>query len=45
MPEQTEQETPPTHSSLRETVYEYLREMMNDGRLRPGNYLDLNALA
>lgn len=31
--------------SLRETVYEHLREMLNDGRLRPGNYLDLNALA
>lgn len=31
--------------SLREEVYEYLRGMMNEGRLRPGNYLDLNALA
>lgn len=31
--------------SLREEVYEYLRGRMNQGRLRPGNYLDLNALA
>lgn len=31
--------------SLREQVYEHLRAMMNDGRLRPGNYLDLNGLA
>lgn len=31
--------------SLRAVVYEHLRAMMNDGRLRPGNYLDLNALA
>lgn len=30
--------------SLRETVYEHLRMLMNQGRLRPGNYLDLNAL-
>lgn len=30
---------------LREQVYDHLRAMMNDGRLRPGNYLDLNALA
>lgn len=30
--------------SLRETVYEHLRTLMNQGRLRPGNYLDLNAL-
>ena len=30
--------------SLRETVYEHLRALMNQGRLRPGNYLDLNAL-
>lgn len=34
-----------TSRSLRETVYEHLRTMMNDGRLRPGHYLDLNALA
>jgi DNA-binding GntR family transcriptional regulator len=33
------------HRSLRAVVYEHLRAMMNDGRLRPGNYLDLNALA
>lgn len=31
--------------SLRRQVYDHLRAMMNDGRLRPGNYLDLNALA
>lgn len=36
--------TTPTRS-LREKVYEHLRAMMNDGRLRPGNYLDLNGLA
>lgn len=30
--------------SLRETVYEHLRMLMNQGRLRPGNNLDLNAL-
>lgn len=37
--------TEPGTASLREQVYEHLRAMMNDGRLRPGNYLDLNALA
>jgi DNA-binding GntR family transcriptional regulator len=26
-------------------VYQHLRELLNRGRLRPGNYLDLNALA
>lgn len=31
--------------SLREEVYERLRSLMNEGRLRPGSYLDLNALA
>lgn len=31
--------------SLREQVYEHLRVLMNRGRLRPGNFLDLNALA
>ena len=31
--------------SLREEVYEHLRTLMNQGRLRPGGYLDLNALA
>lgn len=31
--------------SLREEVYEHLRKLMNQGRLRPGGYLDLNALA
>jgi DNA-binding GntR family transcriptional regulator len=31
--------------SLRETVYDHLRTLMNQGRIRPGNYLDLNTLA
>ena len=31
--------------SLREEVYERLRTLLNRGRLRPGKYLDLNALA
>lgn len=31
--------------SLRTQVYEYLKEMMRDGRLSPGGFLDLNALA
>lgn len=31
--------------SLREQVYEHLKSLMNAGRLRPGSYLDLNALA
>jgi DNA-binding GntR family transcriptional regulator len=31
--------------SLREEVYERLRSLMSQGRLRPGKYLDLNALA
>jgi DNA-binding GntR family transcriptional regulator len=31
--------------SLREAVYDHLRDLMNEGRLRPGSYLDLNALA
>ena len=31
--------------SLREVVYDHLRELLNEGRLRPGSYLDLNALA
>src|SRR5438093_13285486 len=31
--------------SLREEVYERLRTLMNRGRLRPGDELDLNALA
>jgi DNA-binding GntR family transcriptional regulator len=30
--------------SLREEVYNHLRTLMNQGRLRPGAYLDLNAL-
>src|SRR5918996_389306 len=30
--------------SLREDVYNHLRTLMNQGRLRPGSYLDLNAL-
>lgn len=44
MMEQAGQGKPPTRS-LREEVYEFLREAMNQGRLRPGNYLNLNALA
>lgn len=39
------QRTKATAPSLREQVYEYLRRMLDDGRLKPGNYLDLNALA
>lgn len=35
----------PALRSLREEVYERLRALMNRGRLRPGKYLDLNALA
>jgi DNA-binding GntR family transcriptional regulator len=35
----------PAPRSLREEVYERLRALMNRGRLRPGKYLDLNALA
>jgi DNA-binding GntR family transcriptional regulator len=35
----------PATRSLREEVYERLRALMNRGRLRPGKYLDLNALA
>jgi DNA-binding GntR family transcriptional regulator len=31
--------------SLRGEVYEHLKSLMNEGRLRPGSYLDLNALA
>lgn len=31
--------------SLREEVYEHLRVLMNDGKLSPDAYLDLNALA
>jgi DNA-binding GntR family transcriptional regulator len=30
--------------SLRREVYEHLKVLMNQGRLRPGHYLDLNAL-
>jgi DNA-binding GntR family transcriptional regulator len=30
--------------SLRREVYEHLKALMNQGRLRPGAYLDLNAL-
>jgi DNA-binding GntR family transcriptional regulator len=35
----------PATRSLREEVYERLRSLLNRGRLRPGKYLDLNALA
>jgi DNA-binding GntR family transcriptional regulator len=31
--------------SLREQVYEYLRDEMNHGLLQPGSFLDLNAIA
>lgn len=31
--------------SLREQVYEYLRDEMNHGQLQPGEFLDLNAIA
>ena len=31
--------------SLREQVYEYLRDGMNQGDLQPGSFLDLNAIA
>lgn len=31
--------------SLRELVYEHLKARLNEGRLRPGTFLDLNALA
>jgi DNA-binding GntR family transcriptional regulator len=31
--------------SLREQVYEYLRDEMNRGALQPGGFLDLNAIA
>lgn len=30
---------------LREQVYEYLRAQMNEGRVRPGTYLNLNAIS
>ena len=35
----------PATRSLRDEVYERLRSLLNRGRLRPGKYLDLNALA
>lgn len=31
--------------SLRETVYEHLKTLLSEGRLRPGGFLDLNGLA
>jgi DNA-binding GntR family transcriptional regulator len=37
--------TPLQTRSLREQVYEFLRDEMNRGRLQPGAFLDLNALA
>jgi DNA-binding GntR family transcriptional regulator len=37
--------TPLQTRSLREQVYEFLRDEMNHGRLQPGAFLDLNALA
>jgi DNA-binding GntR family transcriptional regulator len=35
----------PRARSLREEVYEHLRGLLNQGRLRPGKFLNLNALA
>jgi len=37
--------TKASRRSLREQVHEHLRTLINNGRLRPGQYLDLNALA
>ena len=37
--------TPLQTRSLREQVYEFLRDEMNHGSLQPGAFLDLNALA
>lgn len=37
--------TPLQTRSLREQVYEYLREQMSSGGLQPGGFLDLNDLA
>jgi DNA-binding GntR family transcriptional regulator len=31
-------------SSLREQVYAYLKKRLNEGSLKPGSFLDLNAL-
>ncbi len=45
MPDQALTTARPPIRSLREEVYERLRSHMNEGRLRPGSYLDLNALA
>ncbi len=42
---QTVSASRPPPKSLREEVYEHLRTLMNDGRLRPGKYLDLDSLA
>lgn len=34
-----------TLKSLREQVYDYLRDQMNEGRLRPGAFLNLNEIS
>jgi len=36
---------PNDRRSLREAVYEHLRQLLDAGKLEPGSYLDLNALA
>ena len=34
-----------TIKSLREQVYDYLRLQMNDGKIRPGSFLNLNEIS
>ena len=34
-----------TLKSLREQVYDYLRVQMNDGKIRPGLFLNLNEIS
>jgi DNA-binding GntR family transcriptional regulator len=38
------QDTPLVLKSLREQVYDHLRQLLNRGELRPGHFLDLDAL-
>ncbi len=45
MPDQALETSRAPIPSLREEVYERLQKLMNEGHLRPGRYLDLNALA
>lgn len=40
-----ERELDISSKSLREQVYEYLRIQMNEGRVRPGTFLNLNAIS